>query len=185
MVETVITLAEARELYKQGGVAKEIALRTFTELEILNDYTKITTLFDVFPNKVSEIYAKLLETYRHIIIGRELTEDSKFYYAPILYVNYPTMKSPGEAMCLFEINGVQYKFFIDIYKYPTTDVLFDAEKEIFIRDDLGLNRWKFRDKEMCEHFVKHFYMELLFIEIGGLYDDFKIKSLQNLYDNRD
>lgn len=37
-----ITLEEARQLYAQGGMAKEIALREFTEGEILNDYTKNT-----------------------------------------------------------------------------------------------------------------------------------------------
>ena len=39
-----ITLEEARELYKQGGMAKEIALRVYTEKEIVNDYTLITSL---------------------------------------------------------------------------------------------------------------------------------------------
>ena len=39
-----ITLKEARDLYKQGGMAKEIALRVYTEKEIVNDYTLITSL---------------------------------------------------------------------------------------------------------------------------------------------
>ena len=39
-----ITLKEARELYKQGGMAKEIALRVYTEKEIVNDYTLIASL---------------------------------------------------------------------------------------------------------------------------------------------
>ena len=39
-----ITLEEARELYKQGAMAKEIALRAYPEEEILNDYSLITYL---------------------------------------------------------------------------------------------------------------------------------------------
>ena len=39
-----ITLKEARELYKQGAMAREIALRVYSKAEILKDYSLITTL---------------------------------------------------------------------------------------------------------------------------------------------
>ena len=39
-----ITLIEARELYRQGGLAKEVALRAFPEEEIVNDYTLMVAL---------------------------------------------------------------------------------------------------------------------------------------------
>ena len=53
-----ITLEEARELYKQGGIAKEIALRTYTEKEIVNDYTLITSLPEETTCTTAELYAK-------------------------------------------------------------------------------------------------------------------------------
>lgn len=59
-----ITLEEARELYKQGSTAKDIALRNFTEEEIINDYTLITSLPKETECKTSELYAKLKTVYK-------------------------------------------------------------------------------------------------------------------------
>ena len=54
-----ITSKEARELYKQGAMAREIALRAYSMEEIINDYSLITTLPTETTCTTAELYAKL------------------------------------------------------------------------------------------------------------------------------
>lgn len=176
----IITLAEARELYKQGGVAKEVALREFSELEILNDYTMVTELFDVFPSDAAKIYSKLCETYKHIIAGREYPKDeTTSYYSPVLKL-HPTAScgTGGEQMCLVKVNNVCFKYFIDIVQVPMDNIAINEQHDFCFCVYLNNRKWLFRDIKICRHFVKHFYREMLISELGDLY---KIEFFQDQY----
>ena len=66
-----ITLEEARELYKQGSLAKEIALRAFPEGEIVNDYKQVISLPKEIDCKTDILYAKLMTAYRQMTRGQK------------------------------------------------------------------------------------------------------------------
>lgn len=66
-----LTLEEARELYKQGALAKKIALREYSEEEILNDYTKVTTLPCIVEyTDTINLFAGLYTAYMQMSEGR-------------------------------------------------------------------------------------------------------------------
>ena len=77
-----ITLEEARELYKQGSLAKEIALRAFPKGEIVNDYKQVTSLPKEINCKTDRLYARLVTAYKQISEGRKVELTSKKCYLP-------------------------------------------------------------------------------------------------------
>lgn len=87
-----ITLTEARELYRQGGLAKEVALRVFPEEEIVNDYTLMVALPTSLPTNCSDLYSKLSVVYRFMSRGRKVKLTSGIYYVPEIIFTLPSFK---------------------------------------------------------------------------------------------
>lgn len=161
-----ITLEEARQLYTQGEMAKEIALREFTEGEILNDYTKITTL-SMAPGE--KLYEALTQAYKAISNGRPIMLTKRYSYYPEIIYTFKNCKPRSEE-------GFRGTIQID-----------DKEFNIYIRTRQSIwggrlgfendgvycghveNRWLFRDKEQSDHFIKHFWRELILVELGDFY----------------
>lgn len=92
-----ITLTEARELYKQGGLAKEVALRAFPEEEIVNDYTLMVALPTSLPANCSDLYSKLSVVYKFMSRGREVKLTSGIHYVPEIILSVPSF-SPNHGI---------------------------------------------------------------------------------------
>lgn len=169
-----ITLEEARQLYAQGGIAKDIALREFTEGEILNDYTKITSLSMVSGEKLHEA---LTQTYKAICKGRPIMLTKRYCYHPEIIYTFKTCKPRSEEgfRGIIQIDDKEFNIYI-------------RSKQTMWGGRLGFegdgvdcghveNRWLFRDKEQSNHFIKYFWRELVLFELGDFYT---ISFLPNL-----
>ena len=171
----VITLEEARELYKQGSMAKEIALREYPEIEILNDYSLITSLPQEAKCKTTELYAKLKTVYKQISKGRELSLTKHIAYRPtIILASYDYEPNTGEFVGKMLIDNKDFCIYI------TTDITIWEGKLGYENDGVycgsGLlkNNWIFKEREQAKHFVKFFYKELILLSLA---DEYKVEFI--------
>lgn len=163
-----ITLIEARELYKQGGLAKEIALRAFPEKEIVNDYTLMVALPTSLPTNCSDLYSKLSVVYRFMSRGRKVELTSGIYYIPeIILARLCSELHYGTYAGKVTIDGQLY------YIYTDTNETAWKGKLKFDNDCRGhsllSNHWIFKERKQAEHFVKYFYKELIMLELEDFY----------------
>lgn len=112
-----ITLTEARELYRQGGLAKEVALRAFPEEEIVNDYTLMVALPTSVSFKYSDLYAKLSFVYKYISRGREVKLTSGICYVLEIIFTVPSFQ-PNRGIYAGQIiiDDQMYNIYIDTAK---------------------------------------------------------------------
>lgn len=165
-----ITLTEARELYKQGGLAKEIALRAFTEEEIINDYTLMVALPTSLPANCSDLYSKLSVVYKSMSRGRKIELTSGFYYVPEIILALPGSRPnhgiyAGKVM----IDGLVFNIYIDTTKTIWEGKLGFENDGVYCGHGLLSNHWIFKEREQAEHFVNYFYKELIALELEEFY----------------
>ena len=116
-----ITLEEARELYKQGSLAKEIALRAFPKGEIVNDYKQVTSLPKEINCKTDRLYARLVTAYKQISEGRKVELTSKKCYLPEIVLAASTVPRCGEYKGKVVIDNKTFSIYI-----RTRTALFDG-----------------------------------------------------------
>lgn len=167
-----ITIDEARSLYKQGGCAKEIALRKYSEGEILNDYTLIITLPDkVVQDKLSYLRSQLYQVYKEMSKGRplKLTKDSSYYLPEIIisYENYQPGYGTYAGKVKIDVNI--YSIYLDTIRTICDGRLDFENNGVYCGRGLFRNKWAFKEKAQAEHFVKNFYRELIESELGDFY----------------
>ena len=170
-----ITLEEARELYKLGGIAKEIALRNFLEEEILNDYTLITSLPEETLCTTTDLYAKLKTVYKEISKGREvsLTKGCVYTIAIILASN-TFVPNTGKFVCKVLIDDKEFCVYISTNSTRWEGKLDYENDGVYCGRGLLENTWVFKEKEQAEHFVKVFYKELILLSLA---DEHKVEFI--------
>ena len=165
-----ITLEEARELYKQGSLAKEIALRAFPEGEIVNDYKQVISLPKEINCKTDRLYARLVTAYKQISEGRKVELTSKKCYLPERVLATSTVPRCGEYKGKVVIDNETFSIYI-----RTRTALFDgrvgfANDGVYCGSGLLANTWAFKEQKQAEHFVSLFYEELIYISLGDIYN---------------
>lgn len=161
-----ITLIEARELYKQRGLAREVALRAFPEEEIVNDYTLMVALPTSLPINCSDLYSKLSVVYRFMSRGREVKLTSGIYYVPEIIFTVPSFKpNRGIYAGQVTIDDQIYNIYIDTAKTIWEGKLGFENDGVWCGHGLLNNHWIFKEEGQAEHFVNHFYKELIRLEL--------------------
>ena len=165
-----ITLEEARELYKQGSLAKEIALRAFPEGEIVNDYKQVISLPKEIDCKTDILYAKLMTAYRQMTRGRKVKLISGKCYLPEIILTTSTVPRGGEYKGKVVIDNETFSIYI-----RTRTALFDGRVDfendgVYCGSGLLANTWAFKEQKQAEHFVSLFYEELIYISLGDIYN---------------
>ena len=170
-----ITLEEARELYKQGGMAKEIALRVYSEKEIVNDYTLITSLPEETTCTTAELYAKLKTVYKEISKGREVNLTKVYAYLPIIILaSNTTEPRTGEFVGKVLIDDKEFCIFITTDNTEWEGRLGYERDGVYCGSGLLKNTWVFKERGQAEHFVKFFYKELIFLSLA---DEHKVEFI--------
>ena len=170
-----ITLEEARELYKLGGIAKEIALRNFLEEEILNDYTLITSLPKESICKTTDLYAKLKTVYKEISKGREVSLTKGCIYTPVIILASNTfVPNSGKFVCKVLIDDKEFCVYISTNSTKWEGKLDYENDGVYCGRGLLENTWVFKEKEQSEHFVKVFYKELILLSLA---DEHKVEFI--------
>ena len=167
-----LTIEEARKLYKQGGLAKEIALREYSEEEILNDYTLITELtHEVEYNPTTDLYARLYDVYRKMSKGRplELTKDVHYYQPEIVISSENYKPRYGAYVGNIEIDNRTFSVYIRTTRTMWCGRLGWENDGVYCGCGVLENRWAFKEEVQAEHFVKHFYKELIKFELGDFH----------------
>lgn len=161
-----ITLTEARELYKQGGLAKEIALRAFPEEEIVNDYTRMVALPTSLLANCSDLYSKLSVVYKFMSRGRKVKLISGIHYVPEIILALPS-SSPnhGTYAGKIMIDDQMFNVYIDTAKTIWEGKLGFENDGVYCGSGLLGNHWIFKEREQAEHFVRYFYKELITLEL--------------------
>ena len=158
----VITLEEARELYKQGGMAKEIALRVYSEKEIVNDYTLITSFLDEILCTTTDLYAKLKTVYKEISKGREVNLTKVYAYLPIIILASNTIEQrSGEYVGKVLIDNKEFCIYVTTNITRWEGILGYENDGVYYGSCLLENTWIFKERGQAEHFVKFFYKELI------------------------
>lgn len=171
-----ITLEEARELYKQGGIAKEIALRAYTEKEIVNDYTLITSFPEETTCTTAELYAKLKTVYKEISKGREVSLTNFNVYTPVIAFSSNNFKpnNYGECVSKVLIDNIEFSIYISTHN-PFSDGKLGYENDgVYCGSRLLENTWAFKEREQAKHFVKFFYKELILLSLA---DEHKVEFI--------
>ena len=161
-----ITLIEARELYRQGGLAKEVALRAFPEEEIVNDYTLMVALPTSLPANCSDLYSKLSVVYKFMSRGRKVELTSGLYYVPVIVLARPSSKpNHGTYAGKIMIDDQMFNVYIDTVKTMWEGRLGFENDDVCCGYGLLSNHWIFKEREQAEHFVEHFYKELITLDL--------------------
>ena len=170
-----ITLEEARELYKQGGMAKEIALRAYSEKEIVNDYTLITSFPDEILCTTTDLYAKLKTVYREISKGREISLTKGCIYTPVIILASNTfVPNTGKFVCKILIDDKEFCVYISTNSTRWEGKLDYENDGVYCGRGLLENTWVFKEKGQAEHFVKFFYKELILLSLA---DEHKVEFI--------
>lgn len=165
-----ITLAEARELYEQGGLAREIALRAFPKEEIVNNYTLMTALPTSAPFSYYDLYAKLSVVYKFISRGREVNLTSGICYVPEIILTLSSFRSRrGTYAGKVIIDGQMYSIYINTAKTIWEGKLGFENDGVWCGNGLLKNHWIFKEEGQALHFVKYFYKELITLELEDFY----------------
>lgn len=164
----MITIEEARELYKQGSFAKEVALRAFPEEEILNDYTLITKLPDIqIEDPTVKLFAQLTHMYREMSKGRPYGLTGNPCYIPRISITREHYRNIlGEYVGNVSLNNKgPYKVYAAATT-PTYEGRLSFENDgVYCGHGLLECPWAFREKGQAEHFVKCFWKELILLNL--------------------
>lgn len=170
-----ITLEEAKELYKQGGMAKEIALRVYSEKEIINDYTLITSLPKETLCKTTKLYAKLKTVYKEISKGREVNLTKGCAYTPVIILASNSFKPrTGEFVGKVLIDDKEFCIFVTTNSTKWEGKLDYENDGVYCGRGLLENTWIFKERGQAEHFIKFFYKELILL---SLTDEHKVEFI--------
>ena len=170
-----ITLKEARELYKQGAMAREIALRAYPMEEIVNDYNLITTLPTETTCTTAELYSKLKTVYKEISKGREVNLTKGYAYIPSIILASNTFEPrTGEFAGKVLIDDKEFCIFITTNSTRWEGRLGYENDGVYCGDDLLENTWIFKERGQAEHFVKFFYKELILLSLA---DEHKVEFI--------
>lgn len=170
-----ITLKEARELYKQGGIAKEIALRVYSKEEILNDYNLITSLPKEPNCATTEIYAKLKTVYKQMSKGREVNLTKFYAFMPIIiFASNTFTPNTGEFIGKILIDDKEFCIYVTTQSTIGEGKLGYENDGVYCGRGLLQNTWIFKERGQAEHFVKFFYKELILLSLS---DEHKIKFI--------
>lgn len=167
-----LTIEEARKLYKQGSFAKEIALREYSEEEILCDYSLITE-FTCKPeyNSTIDLYAKIYTIYKEISRGRPL-ELTKYvhYYQPEIIISLENYKPRyGTYVGNVKIDDKTFSIYIGSTSTSWYGRLGWENNGVYCGHGVLTNKWAFKEKGQAQHFVKLLYKELIRLELGDFY----------------
>lgn len=177
-----ITLEEARELYNQGSLSKEIALRAFPEEEIVNDYRLVTSLPEKTDCKTDKLYARLITAYKQMSKGRKVDLTTHSCYLPKITMSSYAIPERGNYKCKVEIDGKVFFVYTEVelscwygrLGFEDGEDNEDDEAIEIIGGDFGSdllpNTWAFREKEQAIHFVNLFYEELITVSLGDMYN---------------
>lgn len=165
-----ITLEEARELYKQSSLAKEIALRAFSEEEIVNDYRQITSLPEEIDCKTDRLYARLVTAYKQMSKGRKVDLTNNFCYLPKITMARYVMPEHGEYKCKVEIDGKIFFVYTGAESTYWYGKLGFENDGILCGSSLISNTWVFKERGQAMHFANLFYEELITINLGDMYN---------------
>lgn len=170
-----ITLKEARELYKQGAMAREIALRAYPLEEIINDYSLITTLPTETICTTMELYAKLKTAYKEMSKGREVQLTKGYAFIPNIILASNTFEPrTGEFVGKVLIDDKEFCIFITTNSNRWEGRLGYENDGVYCGDGLLENTWIFKERGQAEHFVKFFYKELILLSLA---DEHKVKFI--------
>ena len=172
---TEITLKEARELYKQGAMAREIALRAYPMEEIITDYTLITTLPTATTCTTMELYAKLKTVYKEMSKGREVQLTKGCAFKPTIILASNTFEPrTGEFVGKVLIDDKEFCIYVTTNITRWEGILGYENDGVYCGDDLLENTWIFKERGQAEHFVKFFYKELILL---SLVDEHKVEFI--------
>ena len=161
-----ITLTEARKLYEQGGLAREIALRAFSKEQIVNDYTLMVALPISAPFSYYDLYAKLSVVYKFISRGREVKLTSGICYVPEIILTLSGSKpNYGTYTGQVIIDEQMYNIYIDTARTMWEGKLGSENDGAWCGRGLLNNHWIFKEEGQAQHFVKYFYKELITLEL--------------------
>lgn len=163
-----ITLEEARELYKQGSLAKEIALRAFPEGEIVNDYKQVTSLPKEINCKTDRLYARLVTAYKQISEGRKVELISGKCYLPEIVLTTSTIPRNSKYKGKVEIDGKLFAIYIRATESNWFGRL--GYDDMYCGGSVLENTWAFKEWGQAEYFVNLFYEELIYISLGDIYN---------------
>lgn len=163
-----ITLEEARELYKQGSLAKEIALRAFPEGEIVNDYKQVISLPKEIDCKTDILYAKLMTAYRQMTRGRKVKLISGKCYLPEIILTTSTVPRNSKYKGKVEIDGKLFAIYIRAKESNWFGRL--GYDDMYCGGSVLENTWAFKEWEQAEYFVNLFYEELICISLMDIYN---------------
>lgn len=170
-----ITLEEARKLYKQGGMAKEIALRAYSEKEIVNDYTLITSFLNEILCTTTDLYAKLKTVYKEISKGREVHLTKYNAYTPtIILASNKFEPNTGEFVGKVLVDDTEFCIFITTDNTMWEGRLGYENDGVYCGSGLLGNAWIFKERGQAEHFVKFFYKELILLSLA---DEHKVEFI--------
>lgn len=163
-----ITLEEARELYKQGSLAKEIALRAFPEGEIINNYKQVTSLPKEIDCKTDRLYARLVTAYKQISEGRKVELISGKCYLPEIVLTTSTVPRNSKYKGKVELDGKLFAIYVRAKEsYWFGRLGYD---DMYCGGSVLENIWAFKEWEQAEHFANLFYEELIYISFMDTYN---------------
>lgn len=170
-----ITLEEARELYKQGAMARQIALRLYSKEEILNDYHLITSLPKESNCATTELYAKLKTIYKQMSKGREVHLTKYYAFIPTIILASNTSElNTGEFVGKVLINNKEYCIYVTTNNTRWEGRLGYENDGVYCGKGLLENTWAFKERGQAEHFVKVFYKELILLSLA---DEHKVEFI--------
>lgn len=161
-----ITLEEARELYNQGSLAQEIALRAFSKEEIVEDYKQITSLPTEIDCRTERLYARLVTAYKQMSKGREVKLTKDVYYIPEIVLT--TAPSCGDYKGRISIDDEIFYIYTRV-KFSSWKGRLGFIKENGYGNSLISNAWAFKERGQAQHFVDLFYKQLIYIYLGDMY----------------
>lgn len=167
-----LTLEEARVLYEQGALAKEIALREYSEEEILNDYTKVTTLPCIVEyTDTINLFAGLYTAYMQMSEGRRPNLTSGTVYMPDILISSAlfTPRTPNTLVGQVKIDGKIYKVYAGYESSTWSGRLAYENDGVYCGDGITSHKWVFKEKGQAIHFATHFWKELIQLELEGFH----------------
>lgn len=173
-----ISLEEARELYTQGGLNKDIALRCYSEGEITNDYTTIKNLPSAVKiTHTGLLYSTLYDAYKQISKGREIDLVYDCVFAPNIVIS-TDKGGEGKLIDIVTINKCVFNVFISAVQCTYNGKLGMLGDGEYTNHGMMDNMWAFREKDQAKHFATYFYKEVIRVTLGDMYN-IKFESENN------
>ena len=118
------------------------------------------------PTNCSDLYSKLSVVYRFISRGRKVKLTSGICYVPEIILARPCSKpNYGTYAGKIMIDDQMFNVYIDTAKTIWEGKLGFENDGVYCGHGLLSNHWIFKEREQAEHFVEHFYKELITLEL--------------------